>query len=457
MTPAGSIDLCKLLGISVPILQGGMAWASDAVLASAVSEAGGLGIVGCGGRDIGWVVQQAEVAKSATSCPVAFNFPLEGMDYELIETSVMRTVDLGVNIFTLSGSQMYTKILDRFSERAVVIPLVGTVMQAKLAERAGAKAIICEGQESGGSIGKLSLFSLLPQIVDAVSIPVIAAGGVADGRGVNAALALGASGVQLGTRFLASDECPISDLYKERILKAKDISTSVIFKEIGRAARVINNSYSSKYLAFEQDKEIQEHLISFSRGSLRRATEGDVAGGALMAGECSGLIAKVLPAAKIVHTLVANSVLSRKFVSSDKTVRNFLDHIPPILLVDEVTDLVPGVRCEARSKFDQSKWFFECHFPDNPIMPGSLLLELMSQVMTIALKSNLSIQDDFVNVVISQVEKIKFNKPVLPEMQLTAVADIISCKRKVARGFVTCKSNEELICSCEMVLVVTKP
>ena len=457
MFSVGSDNLCKLFGISVPILQGGMAWASDAVLASAVSRAGGLGVVGCGGRDAKWIIEQAKLAKNITSCPVAFNFPLEGTDFELVEKSMSETLELGINIFTLSGSQLYTKILDGFSERATIIPLVGTVMQAKLAERAGAKAIICEGQESGGTIGKLSLFSLLPQITDAVSIPVIAAGGIADGRGINAALSLGASGVQLGTRFLASDESPISDLYKDRILKAKDISTSVIFGSIGRSARVINNRYSTKYLAAEQGQEGQDALLCLSRGSLRRAAEGDAVNGALMAGECSGLIREVMPAAQIVTSLIANSFFSQKVASSDKSVRKFLNHMPPILLVDEVTHLVPGMLCEAKSKFDQYRWFFDCHYPGNPIMPGSLLMELMSQVMTVALNSDINIENKVVNTVISQVEKIKFNKPVFPEMELTIVAEITSLKRSVARGLVTCKSNEELICSCEMVLVVNKP
>jgi len=411
-----------------------------------------LGIVGCGGRDIEWIIQQAELVKSFTSSPVAFNFPLEGMEQEVIEECVTECLNLGVKIFTLSGSQLYAKVLARFSDKATIIPLVGTVMHAKLAERAGANVIICEGQESGGSIGRLSLFSLLPQIFDAVSIPVIAAGGIADGRGLNAAFALGASGVQLGTRFLASDECPISDLYKEQIVRAKDISTEVIFRGIGRSARVINNSYSLNYLASEDKQESQENLISLSRGSLKRATEGNVVGGAMMAGESSGLIKEILPAAKIVRSLIENSHLSQKIISSDQFVEKFLEHIPPILLIDEVTDIIPGRSCEVRSKFGRHKWFFDCHYPGKPIMPGSLLMELMSQAMTIALKSNPEINCDVVNTMISRVEKIIFKKPVLPDMELVTFAEIISFKRSIARGFITCKSGEEIVCSCEMIL-----
>ncbi len=450
-----SAELCQLFDIRLPILQGGMAWSSDAFLASAVSNAGGLGIIGCGGRDFNWIKNQLRIVNNQTSFPFALNFPLEGIDDTLVELAMIEAIKHGVRLFTVSGSQRYAKLLNKFGNKAVIIPLVGTVMQAKLAARSGAKAIICEGQEAGGSIGKLSLFSLLPQIVDVVSIPVIAAGGIADGRGINAALALGASGVQLGTRFLASEECPIANSYKEKIIKAKDVDTSVIFRSIGRTSRVIKNKYSSKYLSMETDKVGNDELVSFSKGSLRAAAEGDVLGGALMAGESSGLIKSVMPAKHIIQRLINESVLSRKVQSTDPIIGKYLNHIPPILLVDEVIDVKAGKSCMVKSTFEVERWFFECHFPGKPIMPGSLLMELMSQVITIAVSPENNNDSRNLQTVISNVEKIKFHKPVFPGTELTTYAEIESIKRSIIKGTVWCKSNDELICNSSMVLVLT--
>ena len=450
-----STNLCQLLNIKLPIIQGGMAWSSDANLASAVSNAGGLGIIGCGGRDFSWIESQIKIAISQTSFPFALNFPLEGVEDAAVERAMIEAISQGVKLFTVSGSQRYNTLLKNFGDKATIIPLVGTVMQAKLAERSGAKAIICEGQEAGGSIGKLSLFSLLPQIVDAVFIPVIAAGGIADGRGINAAMALGASGVQLGTRFLASDECPISDSFKEKIIKAKDVDTTVIFKNIGRTARVIKNKYSSKYLTFEKNNADNEELFLISRGSLRAAATGDVVGGALMAGESSGLIKSVAPTRKIIETLVKQSVISQIINNHDPIVGKYLKHTPPILLVDEIVDVQNKEYCLAKSNFDSEKWFFKCHYPGNPIMPGSLLMELMSQVMTIAVTSEKNDNSHKLQTVISQVEKIKFSRPVFPNIEIMTYAEIKTVKRSVIKGSAWCKSNNELICECEMVLVLT--
>ena len=175
---------------------------------------------------------------------IGLNFPLEGMDDEEAEHIIENAIQNGKNIFTVSGSNRYLRFLSKYGDDTLIIPVIGNVMEAKLAERTGAKAVICEGQESGGSIGRLSLFSLLPQIVDAVKIPVIAAGGIADSRGMRAAFALGAQGIQMGTRFLASKECRITEEYKKRIVKAKDIDSIVIFNKVKYPTRVIRNKFS---------------------------------------------------------------------------------------------------------------------------------------------------------------------------------------------------------------------
>lgn len=450
-------ELCELLGITFPIIQGGMAWASDALLAASVSEAGGLGTIGCGGRDFNWIIHQIKIAKENTSLPFALNFPLDGTNNKLVDLAFGHALEQGVKLFTVSGSSLYSELLKKFGEQSEIVPLVGTVMQAKLAQRSGAKAIICEGQEAGGSIGKLSLLSLLPQVVDAVSIPVIAAGGIVDGRGINAAIALGASGVQLGTRFLASEECPVDDSYKHKITKSSDVDSNIIFGRIGRASRVLKNKYSSQYLSMELQNADPTELLKFSRGSLRRAAFGDTTNGALMAGESSGLIKDVMPTAKIMETLISQSVLSKINPKKDNIVNKFLQHKPPILLVDEIIDIKPGNYCITNSKFDIDRWFFDCHFPGNPIMPGSLLMELMSQTMTIIVNSENAIKLKGINTVISQVEKIKFLRPVLPKMEILTYAEIISNKRSIVRGAISCKSDDELICSCEMVLFLNSP
>ena len=259
----------------------------------------------------------------------------------------------------------------------------------------------------------------------------------------------------MGTRFLASEECPIANSYKEKIIKAKDVDTSVIFRSIGRTSRVIKNKYSSKYLSMETDKVGNEELVSFSKGSLRAAVEGDVLGGALMAGECSGLIKSVMPAKHIIQKLINESILSRKVPSTDPIIGNYLNHIPPILLVDEVIDVKAGKSCMVKSTFEDERWFFKCHYPGNPIMPGSLLMELMSQVITIAVSAENNDESQNVQTVISNVEKIKFHKPVFPGTELITYAEIESAKRSIIKGTVWCKSNDELICSSSMVLVLT--
>jgi len=293
--------ICKLLNIKYPIVQGGMAWASDSNLACAVSEAGGLGIIGCGGRELGWVSNEIDKAKRIGSHRIGLNVALGNSNaVDIIEIAIAS----GINVFTIGGTNAYLKLIPQYGEDVLIIPLVGNVMEAKLAERAGAKAIICEGQESGGSIGRLSLFPLLPQVVDAVKLPVIAAGGIADSRGMCAAFALGAQGIQMGTRFLVSEECCILEEYKNRILKARDTDSMVIFRKINSPARVIKNKFAVGYVSREHNESSQDELFAMSQGRLRLAAESDVDAGALMAGEIAGLICDIKSARNIIEEIV---------------------------------------------------------------------------------------------------------------------------------------------------------
>jgi enoyl-[acyl-carrier protein] reductase II len=297
--------LCNLLAITYPILQGGMAWASDSKLACAVSNAGGLGIIGCGGRSSEWIMSEIKRAREATSKPIGLNFPLDTFSDDFVAYVIDEALKSDINIFTISGARRYSNILSQFSDRCIIIPIIGNVMEAKLCQRAGAKALVCEGQESGGTIGRLSTFSILPQVVDAVTLPVIAAGGIADSRGVKAAFALGAVGVQSGTRFLASLECNINQEYKQRIVKAKDTDTVVIYNSIDRRTRVIRNRFALEYLDSERRGENKEFLMLKSRDRLRIAAQESADYGALMAGESSGLIREIMPVSKIIQDLMS--------------------------------------------------------------------------------------------------------------------------------------------------------
>ena len=297
--------ISKLLNVKYPILQGGMAWASDSKLACAVSDAGGLGIISCGGRKSEWVLNEVDNAKRITSQAIGLNFPLEGMDDKEADYIIESAFASDKKTFTVSGSNRYLRLLTKYGDDMLIIPVIGNVMEAKLAERTGAKAVICEGQESGGSIGRLSLFSLLPQIVDAVEIPVIAAGGIADSRGMRAAFALGAQGIQMGTRFLASEECRVIEEYKKRIIKAKDIDSLLIFNTVKYPARVIRNKFAMEYISKERNDISQEELIALGKGRLKLAVEADADAGALMAGECAGLISDVKSAREIVEGIVS--------------------------------------------------------------------------------------------------------------------------------------------------------
>ena len=447
--------ISKLLNIKYPILQGGMAWASDSKLACAVSDAGGLGIIGCGGRKSEWVLNEIDNAKRITSQATGLNFPLEGMSDKEAEYIIESAFASGKKIFTVSGSNSYLRFLSKYGDDILIIPVIGNVMEAKLAERTGAKAVICEGQESGGSIGRLSLFSLLPQVVDAVEIPVIAAGGIADSRGMHAAFALGAQGIQMGTRFLASEECRVIEEYKKRILKAKDIDSIVIFNKVKYPARVIKNKFAMEYLSKERDDTSQEELIALGKGSLKLAVETDADAGSLMAGEIAGLIRDVKSARDIIEEIVSGFELSNDNGIPDKRISQYLKHKPPILFVDEIIELKPGIESRTNLKLSKDKWFFKCHYPDYPVMPGTLVLEAMSQTMTLAVTSMDEFSDDWGGLLLlSSITNVKFKKEALPGLELIMTAKIDSFKRGIVRGNIKCEADGELICSCVMTIVI---
>ena len=452
--------ICKLLNIQYPILQGGMAWASDSKLACAVSNAGGLGIIGCGGRKSEWVLNEIDNAKRITSQAIGLNFPLEGMSDKEAESIIEIAFASGKNIFTVSGSNRYLRFLSKYGDDALIIPVIGNVMEAKLAERTGAKAVICEGQESGGSIGRLSLFSLLPQIVDAIEIPVIAAGGIADSRGMRAAFALGAQGIQMGTRFLASEECRVIEEYKKRILKAKDIDSIVIFNKVKYPARVIKNKFAMEYLSKERDDTSQEELIALGKGSLKLAVESDVDLGAMHAGEISGLITDIKSTREIIEDIVLgysndNYECANDNEVIDTEVSKYLKHKPPILLVEKILDLEPGIECKASLKLSKDKWFFKCHYPDYPVMPGTLLLEAMSQTMTLVVTSMDEFSDEWGGLLLlSSITNVKFKKEALPGLELIMTAKIDSFKRGIVKGNIKCEADGEPICSCVMTIVI---
>jgi len=452
-----SNKICALLNIKYPILQGGMAWSTDSKLACAVSAAGGLGIIGCGGRDPGWVINEIVKAQKIKSHHIGLNVAMNDSNaITIVEIAIAN----GIKIFTMGGANVYLQLIQKYGDDVIIIPLVGNVMEAKLAERAGAKAVICEGQESGGSIGRQSLFPLLPQIVDAVGIPVIAAGGIGDSRGMNAAFALGAQGIQMGTRFLASEECCISDEYKKRIIKARDTDSMVIFNKINFPARVIKNKFSVDYISKEKNGTSHDDLLKLSKGRLRLAVESDVDAGAIMAGEISGMIRDIKSVQQIIDSMVSSFPSldidrCKETIYPDERISQYLRHVPPILLVDKILDIKPGIECSTFLKLSKDKWFFNCHYPDYPVMPGSLLVEAMSQTMTMVVTS----MDEFNKewggtLLLSSISNAKFKKEALPGFDLIMSAKIDSFKRGVIKGNVICESEGELICTCEMTIII---
>jgi len=299
-------ELCRLLGIEYPIIQGGMAWVSDAHLAAAVSDAGGLGVVAAGHiLDPEILRKEIRRVKEITSQPFGVNLMLMNpMVPKLVEV----IVEEGVTAVTTGAGNpgRYIPILREAGVK--VMPVVASVALARRVEREGADAVIVEGTEAGGHVGELTTMVLVPQVVDAVSIPVVAAGGVADGRGFLAALALGAKGVQMGTRFAASTECRVHDNWKKIYVKAKDRDTVVTGRPTGHPVRVIKNKLAREFLKLEQEGAPMEVYDRLGSGGLRKAAlEGDVQGGSVMAGQIVGLIKEIKPVREIIQDVLTQA------------------------------------------------------------------------------------------------------------------------------------------------------
>ncbi len=298
-------ELCELLNIEYPILQGGMAWVSTAELAAAVSEAGGLGIIGSGQAPGQWVREQIRKAKELTSKPFGVNVMLlspfvdEVMDIIIEERIAVVTTGAG-------NPGKYVPSLQEAGIR--VIPVVPSVALAKRLVRSGVDALIAEGTESGGHIGELTTMALVPQIVDAVDVPVIAAGGIADGRGFVAAMALGASGVQMGTRFMCAKECTIHENVKKMVLNAKDRDTIVTGRSTGHPVRVLYNKLAKKFVDAEAQGMPPEEIEKLGVGALRLAmVEGDVEMGSVMAGQIASMVTKIQPAREIIEEIMTEA------------------------------------------------------------------------------------------------------------------------------------------------------
>ena len=297
--------ITELLGIEYPIIQGGMAWVGTNELAAAVSEAGGLGIIGSGGAPASWVKEQIQQVKKKTSKPFGVNIMLMNPEADAIAQVI---VDEGVPVVT-TGAGNPEKYMEMWKAAGVkVIPVVASVALAKRMERTGADAVIAEGTESGGHIGETTTMALVPQVVDAVSIPVIAAGGIADGRGIAAAFMLGAKAVQMGTIFVASKESIASDAYKNKVVKAKDIDTKVTGRSTGHPVRCIRNKQTQEYLRLEAEGATLEELEHLTLGGLRKAVvDGDVINGSVMVGQIAGLVKEVRSCKDIVESLNAQA------------------------------------------------------------------------------------------------------------------------------------------------------
>ncbi len=297
--------ITKLLGIQYPIIQGGMAWVGTYELASAVSEAGGLGIIGAGGAPASWVEDQIHKMKEKTDKPFGVNLMLMNPEADQIAEVIAKE---GVKVVT-TGAGNPEKYMDMWKEAGVkVIPVVASVGLAKRMVKCGADAVIAEGTESGGHIGETTTMALVPQVVDAVDVPVIAAGGIADGRGMAAAFMLGAKAVQMGTVFVASEESIVHEKYKAKLVKAKDIDTKVTGRSTGHPVRTIRNQQTLKYLKLEAEGASFEELEKLTLGGLRKAVvEGDIITGSVMAGQIAGLVKEVRSCKDIIESINAQA------------------------------------------------------------------------------------------------------------------------------------------------------
>ncbi len=298
-----STAVTHLLGIKYPILQGGMAWVAQAELAAAVSEAGGLGIIGAGNMTAEDVRGEIMRARALTDQPFGVNVMLLSPHAEQVLQLIM---ELQVPVVTTGAGNPGPYVADLRARGIKVLPVVSSVALGKRLARLGVDGLIAEGWEAGGHIGDISTIALVPQLVDAVQVPVIAAGGIADARGVVAAFALGAEGVQLGTRFVCSTECSVHEAYKQAIVEAADRDAVVTGYSTGHPVRALRNRFTRQYREMEASGAGLQELGEFGSGRLRQAArEGDVTFGSVMAGQSAGLVKKVMPASEIMQELVA--------------------------------------------------------------------------------------------------------------------------------------------------------
>jgi len=297
--------LCDLLGIQYPIIQGGMAWAAAPELAAAVSNAGCLGIVGAGDAPPDEVRRMLRQTRALTDKPFGANVPLfTARSAEAIQVFI----DEGVSVVTVGGGNAGPFLAPLQAAGIRVIPVVASVALARRMARQGVDALIAEGMESGGHVGDMATLPLVPQVVDAVDLPVIAAGGIADGRGLAAALALGAVGVQMGTRFICTVECAAHPNYKERIVQAHDRATMITGARFGHPVRCIRGPFVKRYEELEKKGCTQEEFETLGAGTLRAAmVDGDVMEGSVMAGQSAGLVSDVVPVKELMERIVAEA------------------------------------------------------------------------------------------------------------------------------------------------------
>ena len=295
-------EICDMLKIRYPVFQGGMAWIADGALAAAVSNGGGLGIVAAGNAPADHVREQVRAARAMTEKPIGVNIMLlSPFADEVAEVAAEERVEV-----VTTGAGNPSKYMKMWQEAGIkVIPVVASVAMAKLMTRLGASALIAEGGESGGHVGELTTMVLVPQICDATSLPVIAAGGIADGRGAAAAFMLGACGVQMGTRFLSAAECNIHPAYKEKILKAGDLCTMVTGKRLGHPVRSLRTPFARNYSKAEYGGMPDDELEALATGALRLAVqEGDFEKGCFLSGQIASMVNKEQPAAEIIKEVM---------------------------------------------------------------------------------------------------------------------------------------------------------
>ncbi|MFN2290669.1 MAG: nitronate monooxygenase [Anaerolineae bacterium] len=297
--------LCDLLEIEHPIIQGGMAWAATAELAAAVSNAGGLGVVGAGNLPAEAVRAELRRARDMTGKPFGANVPLFAPG---VEERLEVFVEERVSVVTVGGGNVGPYLAPLQRAGIVVIPVVASVALARRLARQGLDALIAEGMESGGHIGDVATVPLVPQVVDAVEIPVIAAGGFADGRGLAAALALGAAGVQMGTRFICTTECQAHENYKQKIVRAHDRATMITGSTFGHPVRSIKGPFVRRFEELERNGCSEEEFIEYGAGTLRAAiVDGDVQQGSVMAGQSAGLVDDVVPVAELIARIISEA------------------------------------------------------------------------------------------------------------------------------------------------------